>query len=564
MEHFIQVKEHIVKFLLNKIAVFVLSTFGILSGPISSVSALNKQNIPDKVELKSSRFFVDDRNEFLETLTTSSSEYEYYLNKEVTFDYEGYDDTLTNDSEFLSRGRKTYEGINGEDTTVDMFYYPAWGLYNHPNVGLGLMLYKAIQYKLANPEEENEVYITSFHYSIIAGVNLVESSPYYGTMKSMPDEPLDNDGYVRFSYLTLFAAKIGIHVYAVYQTTGYSDYGVERDPHAYYLSHLEDDCSSKHGLGSHKVKEFLHPYHNEWEVYGDKGATDMYHLKCLIAKHYLDKNGVVHNNSSFLSSSNLDGVLKNGAAGHPFAQTGQIISDHEYIYRTLKNFILFTTSYCGQDDGILYRTDFVREIKRQKEIIKTSGYESIKDEMMIYLGTPEDDVFELYLTPFDETFTTWTDANPYCKYVEKMVNSKKAIRCYWTNPKFSYDFDFLHTFCTKLARAYKMPRPYSENIKNVLYVRSPYPAHPALQELEEGKHLGFKKIVEGNYNHQKDILLEYEDGGIMHSTMILNTANLHLGGLHYQINSVLIMKETENDGMEMGLCLKKCYDTYEV
>lgn len=550
--------------LINKVFVFILSTLGVLSGHVSPVSASFEQSSQNnKVEIKSTRSFEDDRNAFLETLTTSNSEYQYYLDKEVDFDYWNYERT-DNESEFLSRGRKTYENINGEDVTVDMFYYPFWRIMNHPNVGMGLLLYKAILYKLAYPEEENEIYITSFHYSIIAGVNLVESSPYYGTMKSMPDEVIDKDGFVRFSYLTVFAAKIGIHVNVVFQSAAYSNYGTEINPGTYYSSVMEENCSSKHGLGSHKVKEFLHAYHNKWEVYGDKGATDMYHLKSLMVKHYLDKNNVVHNYSSFLSSANLDGIRADGCAGHPFAQTGQIITNHEYIYRVLKNFVLFSSSYCGQDDGILFRTDFTKIIKQQKQIIASSGYESIKDEMMIYIGTPQDKVFELYLTPFDETFTTWTDANPYCKYVEKMANSKKAIRCYWTNPKFSYDFDFLHTFCEKLARAYKMPRPYSENMKNSLYVRSPFPIHPALLKLEEGKHLGFKKIGDGEYNHQKDILLEYEEDGIMHSTMILNSANLHLGGLHYQINSVLILKETENDGMEMGLCLKNMYDTNEI
>ena len=429
---------------------------------------------------------------------------------------------------------------------------------------LGKLLYKAILFKLANPTVDNEICITSFHYSIIAGVNLVESSPYYGTMRSMPDEPIDKDGFVRFSYLTVFAAKIGIHVTSVFQTTGYSDYGTELDPGDYYESVMEQSCSAKHGLGDHKVKEYLHAYNNKWEVYGEKGATDMYHLKSLTVKHYLGSDSKVHDNTIFLSSANLDGVRADGCAGHPYAQTGQIISNHEYLYRCLRNFIIFSGNYCGHDDGIVFRNAFKRKVSEQKEIILSSGYESIKDEMMVYLGTEQDNIFELYITPFDDNFATWTDENPYCKYVEKMANSQKAIRCYWTNPKFSYDFDFLHTFCTKLARAYKMSRPYSENIKNSLYVRSPYDVHPALSELEEGKHLGFKKIIKDGYNHQKDILLEYEEDGVMHSTMILNTANLHLGGLHYQINSVLVLKETENDGMFMGKCLKDMYDSYEV
>lgn len=506
--------------------------------------------------------FEKERNQVLLDLTDNQTEYDYYLNKKVDFAYEGYHRTIR-DNEFLSRQEDVHKNINGKDVTTNIYYFLGHQERDHPNVGYGLLLYKAIKAKLADPTLENEIYTTSFHFTIIAGVNLVKNSPYYGTMKSMPDAPIDQDGYVRFSYMLLYAAKIGIHVTIIPQLPGYSDYGEEVLPADYFPTFYNEPCSSEHGLASHKISEFLHFTKCEWISYGEKSATDMYHVKTIGVKHYLGDDGIVHDNTMLLTSSNLDGINKSGVPGVRVAQTGIIIENHEYLYLAARNFIKFSANYCGQDEPNNFRVAFREQIAEQRKFIKANGYESIKDEMMIYLGTAQDKVFELYFTPFQEGAYTWTEENPYIKYIDKLAASKEHIRCYMTNPKFKNNYDFFNVFIQRLVNAYKVPRSQYEVDQNDLFVKTILPFPKYFDELVVGKHLG-RKIIQTNPYHQKDILLEYEEGGKRHSTVLFTSLNNHMGAYFYQTNTVLVVNENEDNGIRIEKTLKEIYDIHEI
>jgi len=511
--------------------------------------------------------FIVERDQLIKNLTLSNEEYERYRNKEADFPYTGY--SVTNSPyEFLSRDHQTYV-VNDKNVDVDLFYIPYWRNLDHPNNALGLLLYKAILYKLAYPEEENEIYLSSFHYSIIAGVNLVKKSRHYGTMKSMPDDVIDSDGYVRFSYLTYFAAKIGIKIALCSQLGGYSNYGTEILPEDYYPSIMEESCAAKYGLGDKKIKDYMNYVHFEWYAYDDEGsdkaATDMMHNKFVAVKHYLGDDGKVHDYAVLTSSSNLDGIHNMGVAGCVKAQTGALIVNHEYIYRCFTNFTDFSIRYPGQHEVYAFRSDYKAAVKAQREIIKTSGYDSIKDEMMIYLGTPKDKVFELYFGPLDTDFTDWTDENPICKYVNKLTKCKKAIKFYWINPKFATNSTFLATISQKVIEAFKVSRGQLEREKCYLMVKSAADIGNTYDELVVGTHLGGKDIISNRDRiHQKDFIFEYEENNKKCSTMLLTTANTHMGGLFYQINTFLVINETEDDGMHLEKTLTELYKEYEL
>jgi|GEM_PF-1647812 len=517
---------------------------------------------PGTDELLPKHSLSSDANDFLKSLTASDEEYEYYANKEVVFDYDGYERTeSTND--FLSRGERTFEGINGANVTTHLYYGTSYCRADQPNVGLGLLLYKAIRYKLAYPDLENEISISSFRYSIIAGINLLKSSPYYGLMKSMPDDAMDRDGFVRFSYLVLFAAKIGIHVNLIQQIEAYSDYGTEILAEDYYPLYLDEPCSAAHGLGDKKIGDFLHYKQCKWVSYEGKSATDMYHIKCLAAEHYLDDEDQPHDYALFTSSANLDGINKNGSAGNTGSQTGLLVLNHEYLYLAARNFIKFSQAYCDQDDVHDFRVAFKRVIAEQRSTILSEGYAGMKDSMMVYLGTESDKVFELSFAPFDTDFTSWNTTNPFCKYVDKLSKSKSHIKFYATNPKFDYGFDFLNVFFQRLSKAYKVVRAKEEIDKNALFISSASEPPKCIESLEVGKHLG-KKGIRQNNNHQKDMYFEYEEDGKRCSAILFSTLNWHMGAFFYQANSALVVRENEDTGFDLSNEFRTLYNTYEI
>ena len=238
------------------LALALLPLSSCAKAPGVTSESLHAEALSQKELLQEPKENAEEPDILFTELTDTVEERDAILAKEVVFDYSKYVGTPST-SLFKSRYSKVFKGINGKDVETDLFCSAPWGNLDHPNIGLGIMLLQAIRHKLAHPEVENEITITSFHFSIIAGLNLVPSSPYFGFMKSMPDDPIDRDGFVRFSYLLLWACKLGIRVNVVPQLGGYSDYGTEIEPKDYCLSIMDLPCSSKAGLADHKVGEFL-------------------------------------------------------------------------------------------------------------------------------------------------------------------------------------------------------------------------------------------------------------------------------------------------------------------
>lgn len=536
-------------------ALLLLPLIGVLSGCVN-----NQEDpvYPTSVDLP---VFEEERHQLLTNLTDSTEECSYYLNKPVNFDYAGYGPTSYGD-EFLSHQKKTYN-VNGKNVDSYLLYVPNMHNTNHPNVSMGILLYKAILHKLANPTVENEVTITSFHFSIIAGVNLLPSSPYYGSLKSMPDEVMDKDGFVRFSYLVYFAAKIGIKITVIPQIVGYSDYGEEIEPADYFVPHLEDSCSVKMGLSDYKIKDFMSFKLFEWVSYGDKSAADMMHLKSLTVKHYLNQEGQTVDYGIFSSSSNLDGVNRNGVSGHTEGQTGILITNHEYLYLALRNYSYLMGEYCGKFDPAKFRMEFLKKCNEQKEIIKTEGYQNIKDEMVLYSGTENDSVFRMYFSPYSDEPNTWSDDNPFCYYVDKLRASNGPIKTFWTNPKFETNNAFFNNFVKRLANAYTVARPSVNANQSVLCVQSGALKVDMFKDIIVGKHVIKKDLQVRSGSHQKDFIFEYEEDGEQVTSVLFSTANNHFGAYFYQINSLIIVNESANQLESIAHKMMLLYGEYE-
>ena len=63
---------------------------------------------------------------------------------------------------------------------ADAFYRKYNEALNDPNVGLGLLLYQCIQYKIAHPEADVEICYSSYRTSPTIAVCVVPQSRYYG------------------------------------------------------------------------------------------------------------------------------------------------------------------------------------------------------------------------------------------------------------------------------------------------------------------------------------------------------------------------------------------------
>ena len=495
----------------------------------------------------------EDLDQFLKTLTDTSEEYQDVLAEEVTFDYEanGYSKTQRTNN-FLSIKTKDYIDINGNDVTADLFYIGINKKLDHPNLGQAILLYQAIRYKICNPDDYNEINITTFRFSIIAGFCIVPSSPYYGTMKSMPDTKIDKDGFVRMSHLVTIAAKVGIKVNVIAQLSGYSDYGSEKNPATFFKSVLNESCFAKCGLSSKKVGDFLDYRACEWISYEGKAASDMYHFKTCNVLHYLDNDGVVRNYGVYLSSANIDGVHKRGVAGLVSSQSGIIITNHRYIYLCARNFVRFSLDYVGYDMASDFRNEYITIIKKQKLLIEERGYDYLSEEIMIYLGSENDPVFEFYITPLDGSVGMWSDDNPFCRFVTKLQRSREHIGFKWNNPKSSMTYEFINTFFKIVKKAYKKDRGQIENIQNNLAIKMVGFDKTFFDDLIVGQHLGSKTILNSSgICHEKDCVFLYEEGGIRNSVALINSLNEHQGAFWYQVNQLLVVKENVHTGTDL-------------
>ena len=311
---------------------------------------------------------------------------------------------LDNSSNFMSRSTTIYEDINGEDVTVDTFVSHTNEAANNGSVGAGLLIYQAILYKEAHPDEDVTISFSSFRFSSLAAVNINRNSRYFGYMRNLPRQNYDRYGFVRISYLLITAAKMGINVTAVGQLDGYPHPASEPTFDEYMESFMDYPCDPAY-VENGKVRDYLNFERCQWTSYDDKAATDMMHNKMCAVSHYLDMNGVAHKNAVWSSSSNLDGIGSTAYNGNNKMQTSTIVSDHEGIYLAARNYTDIVSQYCGQEDVYIFRTVVGEMSKKQIDLIEAGRDSEISpDERVVYLGSESDDVFEFYFAPLAEMF----------------------------------------------------------------------------------------------------------------------------------------------------------------
>ena len=453
---------------------------------------------------------------------------------------------------FLSRNTVYYENINGKTVAVDSLYRYMGEKLNNPNVAQGIMIKQSIDYKKKYPEKEVYVTLTSFHLSVVASVCLDEESPNYGRMKSLYDAEYDDEGYYRISYLLVEAARYGINVIVIGQIDAgsvlqESGYVSDINHTTYFKSHLEDDCYEE----GKKVKDYMVAKTTDWTSYGDKPGSDMMHLKSCTVSNYIDSNGVEHGSAVWLSSTNLDGIDMNECNGLNMIQTGVVISDHEDLRRVVYNYTKLMSQYCGQEEINIFRDKVIKMNTEQTKLINAGKSNQIaSDEQIVYLGTENDKVFEMYFSPFGGDTENWdTEMNPFSKYITKLLPSISGgnhIEIMWNNVKFVSNFAFAKTVEDIIQYSFAN----NVNLNNILYLNVGDIDASKFSSFVEGENIGVCSINEFRHYgyHTKDLQLSYVEDGQRYYISLLNSLNFHAGAMFGQSNSVLVIKESESTG----------------
>lgn len=441
--------------------------------------------------------------------------------------------TLNNSSNFQSRTRKTFENINGNDVAVDTFLYESYQPINNPNVGEGLLIWQAILYKNKYPEKEVSIDFTTFHFSIYAALCINRNSRYFGYMYPLHDCEYNEYGFVRISYLLVLAAKMGIKTTVIGQTNAANNKirdgeGETIIPDASFVEYYSTQLNAK-AFDGQPISTYLLFKECKWTSYGDKGATDMMHVKVCAVSNYLDCNGVDHDYATFFSSINLDSLDYEGTNyGNQGYQTATIVSDHEYLYKVTHNYVSLMYNYCEQEDIYLFR-DLINKMnaKQIQSLILGEAYDL--DTQIVYLGTEDDKVFKLYFTPFGGQTNIWDEVyNPVCNYIKTMTNSDDYVLFMFTSPKFlSYTLSDYYLYMVKKGME------ISEDCKT--YIGAYLENTIEIEHAEYGP----------NIYHCKDYFISYQIDDERVYVSILNSLNTHTGSAYYQCNHMLIIVENE-------------------
>lgn len=445
---------------------------------------------------------------------------------------------LNNNSNFQSLGTKAFG-----QTSIDTFVYKPAIAANNPNVGEGILIYEAMLYKKAHPEEDVSIRISSYRFSPEAAVNINRNSQYFGYMRSLADKEMDEYGFVRIAYLLVSAAKMGINVDVIGQREGSGDATVFD---TYFASHNNDACDSAYASGD-KVKKYLTCTKSQWD-YTNKSATDLMHTKACAVSNYIDAAGAEHGPSVWLSSSNLDNVKANGTNGYDALQTGVIISDHEIIYKVTTNYLDLIKAHSTAEGVYEFRNKVNKMATEQIDILKAGGTVPA-DQQIVYI----DDTFELYFSAIGGDNAKWDETyNCMNKQIKALANSDDYIWFAMNNPKYD-SFPLGSTMQKLIARAFYT----NKNIANRIDINistsdedtsgTSYFDTTAYENLTVGSDIKVLNVKENDYNpiHSKDMLLSYSKNGLRSYVTLISSMNMHEGSASYQSNFALIIKESD-------------------
>lgn len=536
------------KILLVTIVSSISATTGLTIGFLTNKNTTKTSAVISKYSYDSDTPFF---NAYFDTISIdNTASLDRWYDDETVFPFN------TNTSNFCSLGTTSFENINNKTVTVDAFNRNQTDNLNDPNFGQSMLIYQCIQYKVAHPETEMYIDFASYRLSITASACLRRDSKFFGYMRSLFNEEYNDFGFVRMAFTLVEAARMGIHVtmtpqlnsYAVqqYSSTDSSGHASIGEPSyvTYFNSALSKKCYSSYAPNK-KVSDFLVFKQIKWNV--EEIGQDMQHVKTCTVSHYLDFHGNEHENAVFFESSNVDAITYLGRNGNGGSQTGVIVTNHEDLFRCTHNFVKLMANYSEKNDVTEFRRIARSKSQKQIDLINSGLQNTIpSNEQIVYLGSSNDNVFELYFSPFGGNVATWDKTyNPFCKYISEFKKSDGPIVFTWTLPYVDYGHAFDYTMEDMIAEAFHD----NKNPKNRIYLHVPGFNEKKYNDLKVGTDIGFKYVNQNlaKYLHSKDVIMSYYVGEYHKYVSLISSCNFGYGPYWYRTNSTLVIKENENN-----------------
>ena len=326
-------------------------------------------------------------------------------------------------------------------------------------------------------------------------------------------------------------------------TTGKTAYRGHINYKTYFNEALKTDCYDSYAEGK-KVSDYLNFVVTDWTVQ-DQGGN-MQHVKSAGVSHYIDTAGTEHGASVFFCSANLDENNYKGCNGNGGSQSGVIISDHDKLFQVVYNYMQLMVKYSGQEGLQEFWLTAHRMNEEQMELIKTGQEDKIPaHEQIVYLGTENDPVFELYFTPLGGGIDAWdTEYNPVSKYVDKLPHSTDYVEYFWN----VYAYENKNYMSYALSKILESAYCDNPNPNNKIGIRVDAFDAGAIKQLKLGTEIGYRSLKGASGIHSKDMIMSYEEAGQRHYVSLMTSCNFCVVGFNYRTNSVLVIHETDETG----------------
>ena len=539
---------------LKKVILFLFCCVLLVSGGTALAYAATA--FPSETNAFVSNYYVEPINQdkpFFEKVLPEIAKNIKENNKHSITPYYDAFPKANNPENFQGLGSTTYANINGKKVTVEAFYRIPNEALCDPNTGMGLLIYQCIQYKLKHPAEDVKITFTSYRTSAATAVCVLPESKYYGYSRALYGTNYDEHGFVRVSYMLTEAARMGIKVTMVNQLPSYGKsqydpvqgktrYRSHINYETYYAQALKSACYNKYAPGK-KVSDFMDFTRVGWNV--ENKTSDMQHVKSATVSHYLATDGTEHQKAVYFSSSNFDEIDYRGANGHNGSQSGVIISDHDELYRVTYNYTRLMYKYRGKEDMFKLRKYMNEANEKQAELLRSGKGNLIpKDEQIVYVGTKNDPVFELYFTPFGGGIDAWDPVNnPISKYVDKLPKSTGYVEFVWNAAGYGR-CNLGNTMSDILQNVYINNR----NVNNKIAIRATDFDSGNISNLKAGTDIGYVSIKKGSGIHAKDMIMSYVENGVRHNVSLITSCNFYTVAYNYRTNSMLVINETAKTG----------------
>ena len=171
-----------------------------------------------------------------------------------------------------------------------------------------------------------------------------------------------------------------------------------------------------------------------------------------------------------------------------------------------------------------------------KNLIKQFYNESkYCENSIVYLGTKEDDVFKVYFTPLGSDVNMWDEIyNPFSFYYRDIQKNDDYLLLMIVTPKF-YRFTLSDYYLDMIGKTLNINDKGKASISFPNYIN-----------FDDFK-ITNVHTWNGQYKHNKDVLLSYSIDGNRVYVSILNSLNTHSGSSNYQCNHIFIITEKNYD-----------------